>query len=199
MTERFKLAANVLLSRRLNSLLRIDENVEIDKSYITCAEYQLFIDEKRSIRKNYQPDHWKSKRFPLGDAKKPITGVRARDAEDFCEWLTQKQVRLGFKYQLPTSIEVEENPALDQQVGCWCKNKQEFQLVGIKSEQWEIWQAQLNQVLILSTVPKYNIYHKLYRVLDRYYIINLYFYRKMYELYRDLDRILKRDLIWREQ
>ena len=27
-------------------LLRIDEKVEIDMSYITCAEYQLFIDEK---------------------------------------------------------------------------------------------------------------------------------------------------------
>jgi hypothetical protein len=26
-------------------LLRIDDHVEIDMSYITCAEYQLFIDE----------------------------------------------------------------------------------------------------------------------------------------------------------
>ena len=38
-----KLAAEVRLSRRLNNLFKIDENLEIDPSYITYAEYQLFV------------------------------------------------------------------------------------------------------------------------------------------------------------
>ncbi len=97
MTERFTLAANVLLSRRLQKLLRIDENVEIDMSYITCAEYQLFIDEKLKADEHRQPDHWKSYRFPPGDAQKPITGVRSSDAKEFCEWLTQQQSAPIFK------------------------------------------------------------------------------------------------------
>ncbi|NES19512.1 MAG: hypothetical protein F6K41_11415, partial [Symploca sp. SIO3E6] len=71
MIERFQLAANVLLSRRRNNLVRIDDNVEIDLSYITCAEYHLFIDEKRQAGENRQPDHWKNYRFPPGDARKP--------------------------------------------------------------------------------------------------------------------------------
>jgi len=74
MTERFRLAANVLLKRRLNNLVRIDNNVEIDRDYITCGEYQLFIDEMRPAGKNRQPDHWTAERFPPEDARKPITG-----------------------------------------------------------------------------------------------------------------------------
>ncbi|MDY6782228.1 MAG: SUMF1/EgtB/PvdO family nonheme iron enzyme [Cyanobacteriota bacterium] len=92
-------------------LRRIEDKVEIDTNYITCAEYQLFIDEKRAAGENRQPDHWKSYRFPPGDARKPIAGVRATDAEEFCEWLTQQHAELGVKYRLPTSREVEENPA----------------------------------------------------------------------------------------
>ena len=49
MTERFRLAANVLLKRRLNNLVRIDNNIEIDRDFITCAEYQLFIDDRKKL------------------------------------------------------------------------------------------------------------------------------------------------------
>ena len=101
-------------------LLRIDENVEIDMSYITCAEYQLFIDEKLETGEHRQPDHWTSYRFPPGDAKKSIIGIRFSDAEEFCEWLNQQQSPLGFKYRLPTLAEVEESPVAEKQVGCWC-------------------------------------------------------------------------------
>ena len=52
MTEKFRLAANMLLKRRLNNLVRIDNNVEIDRSFITCAEYQLFLDDMRQKDKN---------------------------------------------------------------------------------------------------------------------------------------------------
>jgi formylglycine-generating enzyme required for sulfatase activity len=70
---------------------RIDENTYIDDTLVTCAEYQLFIDEMRERAKYYQPDHWSSYQFPKGEAQAPIVGVRFSDAKTFCEWLTQRE------------------------------------------------------------------------------------------------------------
>jgi len=188
MTERFQLAANVLLSRRLNHLLRLDESIDIDKSYITCAEYQLFIDEKRAAGENRQPDHWQGYRFPPGDAQKPILGVRARDAEEFCEWLTQKHAGLGVKYRLPTVIEVEENPAIKQQVGYWCHNEKNCVIAGIESQQWQIWQAQFSQFLVLHRDLEgvLNLDLDLYHSFEGVFNLNL-------DLYLNLDRDLNLD------
>ncbi len=159
MTERFTLAANVLLSRRLQNLLRIDENVEIDMSYITCAEYQLFIDQRLKAGGHRQPDHWKSYRFPPGDAQKPITGVRSSDAKEFCEWLNHQQSVLGFKYRLPTLAEVEEYPVTEKQVGCWCFDGEQRILAEIETGQKQTWEQKLAEVLVL--------YRDLYRDLNR--------------------------------
>ncbi len=147
MTEQFRLAANVLLKRRLNNLLRIDKNVEIDLNYITCAEYQLFIDDKRKAGENRQPDHWTIDRFPPGDAKKPITGVRASDAEEFCEWLTQQDLELGFRYRLSTLTEAEEYPATEKQVGCWSKDGDKLVIAGIEVNQRRILQEYMVDAL----------------------------------------------------
>lgn len=193
MTERFTLAANVLLSRRLQNLLRIDENVEIDMTYITCAEYQLFIDEKLKVGEHRQPDHWTSYRFPPGDAKKPITGIRFSDTEEFCEWLTQQQSELGFKYRLPTLSEVKEYPVIENQVGCWCFDGQQRILAGIETGQRQTWQQNLVEVLILNRELDRDIERDIYRDIYRelYSIID----RKLYSvLDRKLDRILDRVL-----
>lgn len=150
MTERFNLAAQVKLSRRLKNLLRIDEQVEIDMSYITCAEYQLFIDEKRTLGENLQPDHWAIDRFPVGDAKKPIVGVRASDAKAFCQWLTEKYANPGFQYRLPTTSEVREHPSVEQKIGCWCKDEDITVIADIDLQQWQTWQEDLTQLLDLD-------------------------------------------------
>ena len=199
MTERFTLAANVVLSRRLQNLLRIDENVAIDMNYIICAEYQLFIDEKLKADEHRQPDHWKSYRFPPGDAQKPITGVRSSDAKEFCEWLNQQQSALGFKYRLPTLAEVEEHPVIEKQVGCWCFDGEQRILAGIETGQKQTWEKKLDEVLVLNRdlycVLNRDLYRDLYRVLyrDRDLYRNLYgdLYR---DLYRDLHRVLDHDL-----
>jgi len=147
MTERFNLAANVLLFRRLKNLLRIDDNVEIDMSYITCAEYQLFIDEKRESDEERQPDHWKSYIFPSKDARKPIAGVRASDAEAFCEWLTHRYSLPGFRYRLPILSEAEEHRATEKQIGCWCNDGVKKVIVGIEMSQAQAWMEDLADVL----------------------------------------------------
>ena len=85
---------------------RIDENTYIDDTLVTCAEYQLFIDEMRDQGKYYQPDHWIGFRFPDGKAREPILGVRQADAVMFCEWLTNREAG-EWKYRLPTQQEAD--------------------------------------------------------------------------------------------
>ncbi|MEM9274317.1 MAG: hypothetical protein AAGA80_15345 [Cyanobacteria bacterium P01_F01_bin.143] len=216
MKERFKLAANVLLKRRLNKLVRIDNNVEIDLDFITCAEYQLFIDDMRQEGKNRQPDHWILERFPFGNAKKPITGVRAGDAEEFCQWLTQKESVSGFRYRLPSLSETQHILATTEHtrigdIGCWCKDKKTWSISRITSQKWKNWQKKLSQYLITRNdfvlEHDFNIvfYQDLNRILNRNLckvtncILNLDLYRDLYrilnfDLYRDLYRIINRNL-----
>ncbi|NER23888.1 MAG: SUMF1/EgtB/PvdO family nonheme iron enzyme [Symploca sp. SIO1C2] len=172
----------------------LDDNIEIDLSYITCAEYQLFIDEKRQAGKHRQPDHWQDYRFPPGDSQKPITGVRASDAEEFCEWLTQQHSELGFKYRLPTVAEAEMYPAIEQQIGCWCNDRGKKVVVGIEATRWQYWHSKLTEVVVLNLNGDFNgdlnrdfnqdIYLNLKRDLEQ----DLY-----PDLYRDLNRVLYLD------
>ncbi|MCG8367901.1 MAG: NACHT domain-containing protein, partial [Pseudanabaenales cyanobacterium] len=157
----FKLAAEVKLTRRLNKLLRIDDRLEIDTSLITCAEYQLFIDQKRQASENRQPDHWSDVRFQPGDAQKPITGVRTSDAVEFCAWLTQSSNFLGdtfverdtpvfvgdFKVRLPSVKEAEGYPLAHKQAGYWGGNGTQTIMIGIASQQWSIWQENFRVIL----------------------------------------------------
>ncbi len=69
---------------------RIDEDTYIDNSLVTCAEYQLFVDEMLEQGKYYQPDHWISYQFSKNHATEPIFGVRFLDALEFCNWLTER-------------------------------------------------------------------------------------------------------------
>jgi energy-coupling factor transporter ATP-binding protein EcfA2 len=128
--DRRRLAAEVYLNRRLKNLQRIDEHREIDLKYITCAEYQLFLDEKRAEEKYYQPVHWTDYTFPKGMAREPIAGVRAEDAEEFCKWLSKDD-----KYRLPTPDEFNEYPT--DGLGIWCKEGKTFSMRGLKKENKE--------------------------------------------------------------
>jgi len=108
----------VKLQRRLRKLQRIDENREIDRTFISCAEYQLFLDEMRANDKFYQPDHWTTFHFPKGSALQPIAGVRAQDAEKFCEWLSEEENK---KYRCPALAEAQEFCAIENHgVATWC-------------------------------------------------------------------------------
>lgn len=99
---------------------RIDEYTYIDDSLVTCAEYQLFIDEMREQGKYYQPDHWTSYQFPKGQAQAPILGVRYSDAVAFCDWLTQREGQ-ELNYRLPISIEAKKTKlVLDRHPGSIC-------------------------------------------------------------------------------
>jgi NACHT domain/Sulfatase-modifying factor enzyme 1 len=135
--ELFRLAAEVKLSRRLNRLLRIDDDREIDMDYITCAEYQLFIDAQKKLDIHRQPDHWLTYRFAPGNANTPITGVRGSDAEEFCQWLSKKSEKL---YRLPQPREVLEHPSPRKNIGSWCMKQRLKRVEGIALEQKNLWQ-----------------------------------------------------------
>ena len=168
--EIFKLAAEVKLSRRLKNLLRIDEKTEIDMSYITCAEYQLFIDEKQLewrspgrfwSGESHQPDHWQSYRFAPGNANEPILGVRASDAIEFCRWLTARSGVLGDVYEesgslisvgatrfrLPKDMEVQEYVPIQQaRIGCWAQDDESI-FIKIDAIQLQVWEQILTESL----------------------------------------------------
>jgi formylglycine-generating enzyme required for sulfatase activity len=118
--EIFNLAAEVMLARRLSQFWRIDENREIDKSYITIAEYQLFLDESKNNRRE---------RFSSRNAKNPITVTNWKEALEFCGWLTDKMnSNLGgqdrqkekYYYRLPTSAEVQNYSVKEHlELKCW--------------------------------------------------------------------------------
>ncbi|HXQ38331.1 MAG TPA: NACHT domain-containing protein, partial [Anaerolineales bacterium] len=144
-SEAARLAMEVRLSRRLRKLLRIDENVEIDTSYISCAEYQLFIDQKRKEDRYYQPDHWFGYRYPEGTSSAPITGIRATDAMDFCEWLNSRYVSREYRYRIPSMEEVEANPGANSEVGCWCSVGERNMVAGVSPEHWQLWERKIGE------------------------------------------------------
>jgi NACHT domain/Sulfatase-modifying factor enzyme 1 len=102
--ERRQVIAEVLLARRLHRMILLHHETYIDTSFITCAEYQVFLDEQRAQSRYYQPDHWTTFSYPKGSANTPILGVRRSDAQAFCVWLTTRD-KEGWQYHLPRSGE----------------------------------------------------------------------------------------------
>lgn len=140
-----RIAAEVLLTRRLKrSFIPIDEKREIDSSFITCAEYQLFLDDMRVKDEYYQPYHWAGIRFPKGKAKQPITGIQAHDAIKFCEWLTQKK---GVRYRLPEKDEVDGISDHSSEIATWSNDRR---LIGLSSEIVAKYRKQVSE---LSELP----------------------------------------------
>ena len=151
--EEFQLAAKTRLKRRFNQFLRIDEKTAIDTTYITCAEYQLFINDKyRQEGKVYRPDHWNNNRFLQNTATRPILGVRAEDAVEFCKWLSKQE---GKQYRLPFSEESELNETFRNDLGRWVMTSDSIILLFSKGndEQLYHWSEKIKDFL-LNDFPK---------------------------------------------
>src|ERR1041385_6007486 len=121
-SSRSRLAAEVQLSLRLKSL---DGGSKVDEGYVTCAEYQLFLDDMREQGKYHQPDHWTSFHFANGQARAPITGIRAEDAAAFCTWLTEWLGEWGLgeaHFRLPLPDEISLYPRGPTMLGYWCSD-----------------------------------------------------------------------------
>ena len=131
-SERRKLAAEVKLLGRLRKFQTLDSGVQIDSDYLSNAEYQLFLDERLARGNPCQPDHWTDYKFPKGEAQKPVRGLRAKDAANFCEWLNEGSVQL--KYRLPTPEEANRVSGNKLDLAAWCYANKIFSLTVLKNE-----------------------------------------------------------------
>lgn len=174
--ERAALAASVKLSQRLKHLTPLDDDRLIDPAYLTCAEYQLFIDERRRQGDNCQPDHWTSHHFPADSAAAPITGVRAADAAEFCQWLSDRHAEAGFRYRLPSLEEAGTVEPAVQGLGCWCREGDGLRVDNVPP-QWREWISRLlnnftgDLDCALDLNPEET--HRLYPIIDFARIIGL--------------------------
>lgn len=139
---RRRLAAEVQLSHRLRSLHRIDELREIDMEYLTCAEYQLFVDAMREQGRYYQPEHWVGFNFGIGQALSPMSGVQAREAQAFCAWLTKRHGG-SVTYRLPDTDEARMYPSVTDALATWCADGAKFVLVGLSEANEQLIKQQL--------------------------------------------------------
>ncbi len=153
--ERFRLAADVLLVRRLRATegwQLLDEQRAISTDYITCAEYQLFLDAMRAEGEYYQPDHWTTYRFPPGQALEPIAGMRGADAEKFCEWLTARQMDT-MRYRLPMPEESRAYPAHahTDTLSAWCR--QQDGMIALDNPHFTVIKG-VNKLHVQTTIQK---------------------------------------------
>ena len=150
--ERSK-AAEVKLIQRFDRLIPISGSSEIDRNYITCCEYQLFIDECLQSQEEYrQPDSWSAPSFSGGMARQSITGMRPRDVKAFCEWLTQKYGLNGnFQFRPPTYEEestfLQEGLINQQHHGGWCIKGNDLSIEYLDSQLCATWRENLNKKL----------------------------------------------------
>jgi energy-coupling factor transporter ATP-binding protein EcfA2 len=101
-----RISAEVKLALRVRRMMRVDEDRYIDHSFISHAEYQLFLDESRRFNQYFHPDHWEGYAFASGHGQRPIVGVRPADAVAFCDWLTKRD-QGEWRYRLPRKNEIE--------------------------------------------------------------------------------------------
>jgi energy-coupling factor transporter ATP-binding protein EcfA2 len=126
--ERQHVVAGALLARRLGQMVHLTSETYGDSTFITCAEYQIFLDEQRVLGRYYQPDHWASYHFPPAQGRNPVLGIRSSDATAFCEWLTEREFS-PWSYRLPKLGELEEEKIPDLLpwgTGYWLEENEKF-------------------------------------------------------------------------
>ncbi len=106
--EKRIIAAKALLARRVNQMIPIEGEKETytDTSLISCAEYQVFLDEQRVYGAHLQPDHWTDHQFFASQGRTTLLGIRPSDASAFCEWLTQLEQGV-WRFRLPRVDELK--------------------------------------------------------------------------------------------
>lgn len=123
-SERFKLATEVRLSRRLRRFIRIDDTTQIDSSYVTWAEFQRFLDYEQSLAKEFSHSQAVTersaapRRFPPGHARRAVADISHTDTYRFCAWLStyfppNQPGETVACYRLPMQAELNQHPAED--------------------------------------------------------------------------------------
>jgi Sulfatase-modifying factor enzyme 1 len=177
--------------------------IYVDTSLITCAEYQLFIDNQQARGKWHQPDHWKQASFEKGQAQKPILGIRPSDARAFCDWLTKRESGL-WQYRLPKKGEVQfetTHPPEGWQtpIGFWEDGEDMFTWIPRRSAHDEQFSQKTDQSLSPLDLDLHRI-RQIRNTREENRVISLHHdlisdLARAIDLTRDLAHDLKRDLV----
>jgi predicted ATPase len=120
--ERFRIAAETLLTRRIANMVETDAGTFVDLNYISHAEYYLFLVEMRAKGAYYQPDHWPSYKFPAGQSTNPVVGVRQSSSQAFCDWLNSRDGAFAFRLPKPGELKAHRlhtTPESAEAEGFW--------------------------------------------------------------------------------
>jgi hypothetical protein len=99
------IVAEALLKRRLDGMIYLSDDIYIDTSPVSSAEYQLFLDDQSAQGHYYHPWHWHTDTFQPGQGHEPILGVQSLDVQAFCDWLAARE-NGRWHYRLPHKDEV---------------------------------------------------------------------------------------------
>ena len=72
----------------------------VGETEVTNAQYAAFV----KAAKHQSPVGWNGGKFPNGTASEPVVGVSWADANDYCQWLSEK---IGAAVRLPNEAEWE--------------------------------------------------------------------------------------------
>jgi hypothetical protein len=122
--ERNRMLTKVQLALRLRRMVRAGD-AYVATSFLTNAEYQLFLDEAARRNDFCQPDHWVLPSYPDGRGAEAVLGLRGTDATRFCSWLNERESS-GWHYRLPMPGELRIHssfiPAdVRNQAGYWVR------------------------------------------------------------------------------
>jgi energy-coupling factor transporter ATP-binding protein EcfA2 len=148
------IVAEVLLQQRLEEMVYLRDDVYIDTSPVSCAEYQFFLDEQCSQERYYHPWHWSTDLFQPGQGREPILGVQPLDVNAFCDWLTARSNN-QWHYRLPHMEEISQIIShLDKaawsthSMGFWAENNEFIWANGSAPEYPGLEEQLLDQLLL---------------------------------------------------
>ena len=178
-------------------MIRLDNEVSITTSLISCAEYQLFLDEQQQ-KAYYQPDHWTSRHFPPGQGEAPVLGLRPSDAIAFCAWLTEHDQE-NWYYRLPQKSEQEkveelrdEKVNLTAGIGYWINEGREFIWVKEEPPEWSrMIQETLRHSLFLDSQQALTYSPNLENESERYLAESLSWARDLAEARSLIDQLIR--------
>jgi hypothetical protein len=113
----FAPAAEAWLHRSQRQYVPIDTGRQIATTFVTQAEYQLFLNETRSDGDG-RPLHWTGPRFS-GDPQQPVVGILLEDASAYCRWLDARFRQ--WSHRLPSAEQAALKPMNNESVSEWIR------------------------------------------------------------------------------
>jgi hypothetical protein len=153
-SRRRNIVAEALLKQRLERMVYLRDDVYVDTSLVSCAEYQLFLDDQSAQGRYYHPWHWHADSFQPGQGHEPILGVQPLEVQAFCDWLTARENGL-WHYRPPDEDELAFIvPHLDKtiwprhDIGYWTNDNEFIWIDGTVPEYKGLEEMILDQLLL---------------------------------------------------